>query len=150
MKKTQRALRLKICSVELAMNHRIGRLVFGFSVGLLAAYYAYNWAVNSGPSAQRAQEEQAVIEARGSLHDTLGMENLTIVDPLLPDRVVGKTYVYASAGGWEISEYYRRDENDLWHPYLVTMNASFAATHVKISDSALLHLDGQGILEVLP
>ena len=132
------------------MNHRIGRLAFGIFVGLLAAYYAYNWAVNSGPSAQRAQEEQAVIEARGNLREALEMEDLTIVDPLLPDRVVGKAYVYASAGGWEVSGFYRRDENDLWHPYLVTMDADFAATHVKISDSALRHLDGQGVLEVLP
>ena len=132
------------------MNHRIGRLLFGFSVGLLAAYFAYNWATNSGPNEQRAQEERAVIEARAQLQGLLGLKGLTIVDPLLPDRVVGKAYVYATASGWEVSGFYRRNEQDLWHPYLVTMDAGFAASHVKISDSALLHMDGQGVLEVLP
>jgi len=132
------------------MNHRIGRLVFGFSVGLLAAFYAYKWASDSGPNIQRAHEEQAVMRSRVQLQSLLGLQDLTIVDPLLPDRVVGKAYVYAIADGWEVSGFYRRDEQDLWHPYLVTMDAQFAATHVKVSDSALLHLDGKGVLEVLP
>lgn len=132
------------------MNHRIGRLVFGFAVGLLAAFFAYNWATNSGPNLQRAQEEQAVTEARTQLQTLLGLEGLTIVDPLLTDRVVGKAYVYAANGGWEVSGFYRRSDKDLWHPYLVTMDANFAATHVKISDSSLRHMDGRGVLEVLP
>lgn len=149
-RKTQRGPQRKTCLADLTMNHRIGRLVFGFAVGLLAAIYAYNWVASSGPNAQRAQEEQAVTEARGQLQSLLDMEGLTIVDPLLPNRVVGKAYVYASAGGWEVSGYYRRDDNDLWHPYLVTLDEDFAVTHLKISDSALRHLDGQGVLEVLP
>ena len=132
------------------MNHRIGRLVFGFAVGLLAAFYAFKWASGSGPNPQRAHEEQAVMESRAQLQSLLGLQGLTIVDPLLPNRVVGKAYVYAIADGWEVSGFYRRNEQDLWHPYLVTMNTQFAATHVKISDSALLHRDGEGVFEVLP
>lgn len=90
------------------------------------------------------------MESRVQLQSLLALDDPTIVDPLLPDRVVGKAYVYATADGWEVSGFYRRDENDLWHPYLVTMDAGFVATHVKVSDSALLQLDGEGVLEVLP
>lgn len=132
------------------MNHRIARLVFGLAVGVLAAYYAYQWASNSGPNPQRQLEENAVVESRRQLQSLLDIGALTIVDPLLPDRKVGKAYVYAADDGWEVSGFYRRHEHDLWHPYLVRLNAKLDITHLKISDSALLHRDGEGILEVLP
>jgi hypothetical protein len=132
------------------MNHRIGRLIFGFSIGLLAAYYAYQWASNSGPALQRQHEENAVVESREQLRNLLDIGDVNIVDPLLPDRKVGKTYVYSTGSGWEVSGFYRRSEQDLWHPYLVTMNEQFELTYLKVSDSALLHRNTGGVLEVLP
>lgn len=132
------------------MNHRIGRLIFGISVGLLAAYYAYQWAANSGSSMQRQQEEYAVAESRAQLLALLNIGDVTVVDPLLPDRKVGKAYVYSTGNGWEVSGFYRRNEQDLWHPYLVTLDEGFEVTHLKISDSALLYRNGDGVLEVLP
>lgn len=99
---------------------------------------------------QRQQEETAVVESRRQLQAILDVGALTIVDPLLPDRKVGKAYVYAAADGWEVSGFYRRNDQDLWHPYLATMNENFRVSHLKISDSALLHRDGEGVLEILP
>lgn len=149
-RKTLRVPLRRICSGECIVNHRVGRLVFAAAVGLLAAYYAYEWVTNAGPNLQRQQEESAVAEARGQLQELLGLGAITIVDPLLPDRKVGKTYVYAAGDGWEVSGYYRRNEHDLWHPYLATMRHDYEISHLKVSDSALLHRDGEGVLEVLP
>lgn len=151
MRKTRLSGPRKTCFASGPVNHRIGRLVFGFSVGLLAAWFAYEWASKPGTAVrQREFEERAVVEARTQLQSTLGIGSLTVVDPMMPDRSVGKAYVYAAADGWEVSGYYRRDEADLWHPYLATLNREFVLSSLKISDSAMLHRDGEGILQVLP
>jgi hypothetical protein len=132
------------------MNHRVARLIFGFAVGLLVAVFSYQWIADTGPRIERQQEESVVMASRDWLESTLNIGQLVIVDPLSPDRIVGKAYVYPAGEGWEVSGYYRRDDNDLWHPYLVTMDAESALTHLKISDTALLGRTGDGVLEVLP
>lgn len=133
------------------MNHRVGRLVFGFSVGLIIAVLSYRWIADTGPRIERQEQERVVVASREHLHATLGLGQLELVDPLSPDRVVGKAYVYPAGDGWEVSGFYRRDDQDLWHPYLVTLDASTKLTHLKISDTPLLDRSGEaGVLEVLP
>lgn len=132
------------------MNHRVGRLVFGFAAGLLLAYISYRWIATGTGRAERAVQESVVLVSREQLTTTLAIGELELVDPLAPDRVVGKAYVYPADAGWEVSGFYRRDERDLWHPYLVTMDAGLALVHLKISDTALLARNGEGPLEVLP
>jgi hypothetical protein len=133
------------------MNHRVGRLVFGFSVGLIIAVLSYRWIADTGPRIERQEQERVVVASREHLHATLDLGQLELVDPLSPDRVVGKAYVYPAGDGWEVSGFYRRDDQDLWHPYLVTLDASTKLTHLKISDTPLLDRSGEaGVLEVLP
>ena len=132
------------------MNHRIARLAFGFSVGLLVAFLSYRWIADTGPSVERQDQEKVVIASRVLLQSSLNLGQLIIVDPLLPDRAIGKAYVYPAGEGWEVSGFYRRDEQDLWHPYLVTLGAEIELLHLKISDTALLSRNGEGVLEVLP
>jgi hypothetical protein len=132
------------------MNHRIVRLVFGFSVGLLLALLAYRWVADTGPRIERQEQERVVVASRLHLDSTLNLGQLTIVDPLSPDRVVGKAYVYPAGENWEVSGFYRRDDQDLWHPYIVTLDAATKLLHLKISDTALLSRNGEGVLEVLP
>jgi len=140
------------------MPQRIGRLAFAISVGLLVAFTAYRWVNDAGPRAERASlaraerafEESVVLASRALLQSTLAIGKLELVDPLAPDRVVGKAYVYPSSSGWEVSGFYRRDARDLWHPYLVTLDATLQLAHLKISDTALLARNGEGVLEVLP
>ena len=91
-----------------------------------------------------------MLRSRLLLEATLGLGKLEVVDPLRPDRVVGKAYVYPAGQGWEVSGYYRRNSQDLWHPYLLTMDASQMLVQLKISDTALLGRDGEAQLEVLP
>lgn len=140
------------------MPQRIGPLVFALAVGLLAAFMSYRWILDAGPRAERASqaraerafEERVVLTSRALLESTLAIGELELVDPLAPDRVVGKAYVYPAGQGWEVSGFYRRGARDLWHPYLVTLDATLQLAHLKISDTTLLGRNGEGALEVLP
>jgi hypothetical protein len=132
------------------VSHDIGKLIFGLFVGVLVAVLSYRWIMNVEPRDDRVQEENVVVASRGLLEATLAIGSLQIVDPLAPDRVVGKAYVYPRENEWEVSGFYRRNEDDLWHPYLITLNAELGLMHLKISDTALLPRDGEDLLEVLP
>ncbi|MGI9222687.1 MAG: hypothetical protein ACR2QS_16800 [Woeseiaceae bacterium] len=132
------------------MNHDIGKVVFGLVIGLLVAFLSYRWIMNAEPRLDRQLEEQVVTASRLLLQSTLNIGPLQIVDPLAPDRVVGKAYVYPRESDWEVSGFYRRDDNDLWHPYLMTLDANMSLLHLRISDTALLGRNGEGALEVLP
>ena len=133
------------------MNHRIARLAFGFGVGLIVAVMAFKWITNPAPRAERQLEETVVAASRQHIEATLANAGVALVDPLSPDRKVGKTYVYRAGDGWEVSGYYRRDENDRWHPYLMTLDASHAMTHLKVQDSILRESAEQNeLLEILP
>ena len=133
------------------MNHRVGRLVFGFGVGFVAAFFAFRWATDPAPRLERQLQESVVHSSRFFLQETLALGELEIVDPLNPVRKVGKTYVYRAGDKWEVSGFYRRGDADLWHPFLVTLDDKQALVHLKVSDPALL--DRQGTipaLEILP
>lgn len=133
------------------MNHRIGRLVFAFGVGILVAFLSYRWITNPAPRMERQQEEAVVMVARGYLADTTGVSTPEIVDPLAPDRKVGKVYVYRAGDGWEVSGYYRRDEDDRWHPFLMSLDSSSVMTHLKVQDASLTRQARENaMLEVLP
>lgn len=118
---------------------------------MIVAIMAFKWITNPEPRAERQLEESAVAVSRLHLQEILGSERIELVDPLSPDRKVGKTYVYRAGDGWEVSGYYRRDENDRWHPYLMTLDASHAMAHLKVQDSMLRESAEQNeLLEILP
>jgi hypothetical protein len=120
------------------VNHKVGQWVFALTVGLLAAFAAYRWIIDPAPREERELQERVVLAARYELRATLGLQRYELVDPLAPDRKVGKAYVYRAGGGWEVSGYYRRDENDEWHAYLMTLSAMLSMTHLKVKDAAFL------------
>ena len=133
------------------MNHRTGRIVFSMGIGLLVAIFAYRWIMNPAPRVERALQESVVATSRDLLVETLSIGHLEIVDALEPDRKIGKTYVYRADEGWQLSGYYRRNEDDLWHPYLMTLDNSTALVHLKISDAELMDRGAEDVaLEVLP
>jgi len=118
------------------MNHRVGSVVFGVIVGLAVAVWSYQWISNPERRDERARQERIVLLARDLLASSLRLENPDIVDPVSPQRKVGKSYIYSATAGWEISGYYRRNENDEWHPYLLTLGADNSLLHLKVQDSA--------------
>jgi hypothetical protein len=119
------------------MNHRIGRSIFALVVGLTAAFLAFQWISNPAPRAERAQEEHVVRVSRLLLADLLASDGLEIVDPLAPNRRVGKVYVYAEPPGWAVSGYYRRGKEDGWHPFLMNVTENFELRRLKVRDEAL-------------
>jgi len=133
------------------MNHRIGRLVFAFGVGLIVAFASYKWITNPEPRLERQLQESAVMAARENLEAATGLAGLQIVDPLAADRKVGKSYIYRAEAGWEVSGYYRRDEEDSWHPFLMALDESPSMTHLRVQDALLAdQARDNELLELLP
>ncbi len=90
-----------------------------------------------------------VLDARNYLGVHLGVRE--IVDPLAPSRKIGKSYVYRAGTGWEVSGFYRRDENDRWHAFLMSLDDARNVTHLKVQDNELLGRASEDpILEVSP
>ncbi|NCF74378.1 MAG: hypothetical protein GWP67_12840 [Gammaproteobacteria bacterium] len=123
------------------MNHRIGRIVFALVVGLLVAFSSYRWITNPAGREERVLQESVVQSSRGHLETIVGVDPLEIVDPLSPNRKVGKAYVYPEGDHWAISGYYRRGETDPWHPYLMTLGPDQSLVYLKLKDP------DQGLLE---
>ncbi len=123
------------------MNHRLGSLLFAVAVGMAVALLSYRWISDPTPKMERERQEHAVAESRRLLADTLSISDLELVDPLAPNRKVGKVYIYPAADGWEISGYYRRGENDRWHPYLMSLSQSLALESIKVRDSEVALVD---------
>ncbi len=119
------------------MNHRVGQSLFALVVGLAVAVFAYQWITDPAPREQRQVEERAVLASRDLLVSAVGVTSLEIIDPLAPNRKVGKVYIYAEEPGWAVSGYYRRDEDDRWHPYLLRMTADLELHALKAEDAAL-------------
>ena len=117
------------------MNHKMGSLVFGAVVGVLIAIWAYQWVSDPVKRERRTEQETVVEISRTMLRDKLAIGDIELVDPLAPQRKVGKVYVYPLANGWEISGYYRRSDQDLWHPYLMALSQELSLESLKISDS---------------
>ena len=133
------------------MNHRIARLVFGIGVGLLVAFLAYRWITDPAPRAERQLEESVVVAAREHIQKAMAPVEIELVDPLAPNRKIGKSYVYRADSGWEVSGYYRRGEGDRWHPFLMALDTSLAMTNLRVQDAALVERAAEdAILEAVP
>ena len=117
------------------MNQRVRSIIFGIVVGLIVATLSYQWIMNPDRREQRAEEERVVAVSRTLLIEKLAMGDIELVDPLEPQRKVGKVYIYPLANGWEISGYYRRNDTDRWHPYLLTLSPSLSLASLRIKDS---------------
>ncbi|MCH9693029.1 MAG: hypothetical protein K0U72_00810 [Gammaproteobacteria bacterium] len=116
------------------MNHTVGRAIFGLVVGLGAAWISYTWLTNPAGRTERAIQEAVVLESRIVVSDTTGIDGLEFVDALAANRQVGKAYVYREENGWSVSGYYRRDEDDRWHPWLLALSAERQLISLKIQD----------------
>ena len=81
-----------------------------------------------------------IVVAREALKSVIEADTIEIVDPLATNRRVGKAYIYPNGdkgdnGGWVVSGFYRRDESDRWHPFLMTLNADLLVEHLKVRDN---------------
>lgn len=118
------------------INHRILRPVVAFGIGFAVAFYAYERVTDPRPGLQREREEAVVLASREVLRAYVEpAADLQIVDPLAPDRKVGKVYIYpADEGGWEVSGHYKRSERDRWHPYLMRLDGASTLLELAVRD----------------
>ncbi len=116
--------------------HRIIRPVIAYSVGIVLALYVFERISDPEPARQRAWEEAVVISAREILKSYVPADGeIEIADPLATNRVAGKVYIYPTDDGWEVSGYYRRNESDRWHPFLISLNAHIDLVSLSVRDA---------------
>lgn len=116
-------------------HHRIIRPVIAFAVGIVLALYAFQRISDPEPALQRAREEAVVISAREILRAYVPAEvSIEIADPLAPNRVAGKVYIYPSENGWDVSGHYRRKDSDRWHPFLMSLDAQVELISLTVRD----------------
>ena len=117
------------------VNHRILRPVVAFAIGFAVAFYAYDRLTDPRPRLERERQEAVVRASRNILLEYLeDPPGLQIVDPLAPDRKVGKVYIYPASQGWEVSGHYKRDDDDRWHPYLMRLDADSRLVLLSVQD----------------
>jgi hypothetical protein len=104
------------------MARNRGSLIFGILVGLVVAMFAYRWVSEPPDRSARVREERVVMQARETLRARLQLGESNVIDPLQPDRKIGKVYVYPVEGGWEVSGYYRRANGSPWYPWLMRLD----------------------------
>ena len=115
-------------------------MLFALAIGFGVAIYAYQRVSDPLPGLQRQEEERIVMLARDAVRNTIvgdgaGSGELLVVDPLAPNRVAGKTYVYPTNPGWEVSGYYRRNLDDVWHPWLMRLDENGGMLSLSVRDS---------------
>ncbi len=116
--------------------------VFAVIIGLTVSYFSYEWAVNPEPRLQRQKEEKIVIKSRRSFLHLLELtEKTRIIDPLNPDRKVGKTYLSPSDSGWQISGYFRRNEDERWRPWLMSLDNELNVIELRLQGDKNLFSD---------
>ena len=100
------------------------------------ALYAYDWATDPQPRLQRELEEVVVVMARDILKGYVAPNsNVEFVDPVDPERKVGKVYISPVADGWEVSGFYRRNSRDSWHPWLMSVDSNMQLRNLSLQDS---------------
>ena len=118
------------------MNHKYASIIVSLVVGIAVALYAYDRATDPEPRLQREVEEAVVVLARDILKGYVAPNsNVEFVDPVDPERKVGKVYISPIADGWEVSGYYRRNGRDSWHPWLMSMDSSMQLRVLSVQDS---------------
>jgi hypothetical protein len=104
-------------------------------VGFALAAYSFLRISDPEPRMQRAREEAVVLAGREILQSFIAIGTVgDIVDPLAPNRKVGKVYVYPTEAGWQVSGYYRRNRDDRWHPYLLDLDADVRLVSLSVRD----------------
>ena len=133
------------------IDHRTGRVIFVAVTGLLVAFLSYQWITSPVGREERLLQVAVVESSRVLITAVVDAGSIEIVDPLSPNRKVGKVYVYPEGDGWAISGYYRRGEDDRWHPYLMMLKADHSLSSLKLQDKSpelLKRAESDPLLEI--
>ncbi len=118
------------------INHKVISWVLALVIGIVLSLFAFERISDPEPAMRRAQEETVVMAAREILQSYVSPgQELQLVDPLEPNRKIGKVYVYPTDNGWELSGHYRRNMADAWHPYLMSLDQQGELTSLAVQDA---------------
>ena len=120
------------------VNVQLARIIFGIVVGILVAVFSYQWITDSSRRVERGIEESVVFEVRVLLAETLALKDLEIVDPVESNREAGKSYVYRTATGWQVSGHYRRQEEDPWQQFLMNLDEDVTLLNLLVDDPEIV------------
>tara|TARA_B100001059_G_C17743375_1_gene532920 strand:+ start:818 stop:1219 length:402 start_codon:yes stop_codon:yes gene_type:complete len=133
------------------MNHRIGKFIFAVIIGFIVAVSSFNWIVNPEGREERILQIAAVESARAHIMGLVESKDIELVDPLSPNRKVGKVYIYPEGNIWSISGFYRRNNDDVWHPYLMMLSENHNLISLKLKDKAFYEIaKNNSVLEYNP
>ncbi len=118
----------------MAVNHRKLRLVVAGAVGILAAWYAYQWGTDAERPRQRAQEEAVVLASREILLSYIRGTDVEVSDALQRNKDAGKVYIYPTSDGWELSGHYRRSSEKAWHDFLISLQVDSTLKQLSVND----------------
>jgi len=114
-------------------KYTLGQIIFALTVGFLAATSVYFSSTSPDITIQREREEAVIQQSEKLFITILQMPNTTqIIHPLNPDRDVGKSYVYPLDGGWQISGFYRRNQNEEWRAWLINLDKSLKLIDLRV------------------
>ena len=114
-------------------KYTLGQIIFALTVGFLAATSVYFSSTSPDITIVREREEAVIQQSEKLFITILQMPNTTqIIHPLNPDRDVGKSYVYPLDGGWQISGFYRRNQNEEWRAWLINLDKSLKLIDLRV------------------
>lgn len=120
----------------MTLRQKLPGYLFALGIGLTLAWFVYQRTMDPQPTLQRQAEEAVVLAARDQLLSVLGLApGAEVVDPLAPNRVAGKVYVYPRENGWEVSGFYRRAPETEWLPWLMHLDERRSLTSLRLSQA---------------
>lgn len=138
----------------MTVNHKILSWIVALEFGLSLSWCSYQRITDPEPAARRALEESVVVSARTILVSYLGTDTAPeFVDPLSPDRKVGKVFIFPEADRWQVSGYYQRRGEARWNPFLMVLDGERQLVSLSVRDADLGLADkaaGDPLLTVTP
>ena len=114
-------------------KYTLGQIIFALTVGFLAATSVYFSSTSPDITIQRESEEAVIKQSEKLFMTILKMPNTTqIIHPLNPNRDVGKSYIYPLDGDWQISGFYRRNQNEEWRAWLISLDKSLKLIDLRV------------------
>ena len=127
-------------------EYTVKQVIFALITGFGLSWLVYQSSVQPPYETQRQTEEVIINKANVLLIKSLNLPlGLEVIDPIKPDKDVGKTYISPNGREWQVSGYYRRNELDEWHPWLINLDENHKLIRLSVQDD--IHLFSEEILE---
>ena len=127
-------------------EYTVKQVIFALITGFGLSWLVYQSSVQLPYEVQRQTEEEIINKANVLLIKSLNLPlGLEVIDPIKPDKDVGKTYISPNEREWQVSGYYRRNELDEWHPWLINLDENHKLIRLSVQDD--IHLFSEEILE---